>query len=72
MSENEEKSVNLKWFQNLESMYYTDTENEKSGQETPFTIFVMNEFMDALPVTIMAYTEKGWREKVLKRSNHEE
>lgn len=31
VSENEEKSVNLKWFQNLEAMYYRDTENEKNG-----------------------------------------
>jgi len=28
----------------------------------------MNEFFDALPVTIIEYTASGWKEKVLKLS----
>lgn len=32
----------------------------------------MNEFFDALPVTILEYTQNGWREKVLSVANNSE
>ncbi len=32
----------------------------------------MNEFMDALPTTILRYTEAGWKEKVLVKSKNQE
>jgi SAM-dependent MidA family methyltransferase len=50
----------------LEDLVKEDYENKKKGKEIPMTIFVMNEFFDALPVTILEYTKIGWREKVLK------
>ncbi len=28
----------------------------------------MNEFFDALPTTILEYTEQGWKEKVIDKS----
>lgn len=67
-TENEDKDVSLKWFSSLEDLLQADKEQEKRGEEPPLTIFVMNEFMDALPTTVLRYTGEGWKEKVLKRS----
>jgi SAM-dependent MidA family methyltransferase len=49
-----------------------DYEAKKKGKEVPLTIFVMNEFFDALPISIIEYTAQGWREKVLKLSQNPE
>ena len=53
-------------------MLREDYELKKAGKDVPVTVFLMNEFFDALPVTILEYTEQGWREKVLRLSQNPE
>jgi hypothetical protein len=40
----------------------------KGGKEVPLTIFLMNEYFDALPTTVLEYTLNGWKEKVIDKS----
>lgn len=60
-SEDEFKEINLRWFTSLEELLKQDFERSQKGEETPFTVFLMNEYFDALPTSILKFTENGWR-----------
>jgi SAM-dependent MidA family methyltransferase len=51
----------------LELLAKEDYDNLRDKKELPVTVFVMNEFFDALPTTVLEYTEQGWREKVVAK-----
>ena len=53
--------MKLRWYSKLEDLLKKDYEYRKKGKEVPFTVFIMNEFFDALPITILEYTPLGWR-----------
>jgi SAM-dependent MidA family methyltransferase len=54
----------LHWFRSLEALVHNDAEKKKNTEEdAPFTIFVMNEYFDALPVRVLEHIGEGkWKE----------
>ena len=68
LAENEGSDMKLSWYGRLEDLLTADHQNREKGIEPPLTLFVMNEFFDALPVNVLEYTQEGWREKVLRIS----
>jgi hypothetical protein len=68
LPESPSKDIRLTWYTRLEELLRDDYELKKAGKDLPTTVFLMNEFFDALPVTVLEYTPEGWREKVLRLS----
>lgn len=68
MSENSQKDITLKWFTDIEQIVVQDHQSKMTGKQLPFTVFVMNQYFDALPTMILEFTKDGWREKVLTLS----
>ena len=45
--------LNSMWYSKLEDLLNEDNQYLKKGKEVPFTVFITNEFFDALPITIL-------------------
>lgn len=54
--EDASKGMRLRWFSKLEDLVKEDYEDKKKEKHVPMTVFVMNEFFDALPITVLEYT----------------
>ena len=52
-NENEFQDINLKWYPNFEYLVKEDYDNFQAKKEVPLTVFLMNEYFDALPTTIL-------------------